>query len=164
MLGATHILFRPSWCIWTIHYQTLLTLYQSLFVHSAHMSELVQFSVCSQCVIKFTFCDRGNIYRQHESLFGRSQLLPITKWDAIISICLHKQLRSSVLNNAGTLTCLSNLILVLWERPINCDCQYLTRRWRCQQKPSVVALLQSGTHCHLTVARLSSPAHSDEAC
>ena len=44
-------------------------------------------------------------------------------------------------------------------------CQYLSWRWRYQQKPSALALLQSGTHCHyLTVARLSSPTHSDEAC
>ena len=31
-------------------------------------------------------------------------------------------------------------------------------------KPSALALLQSGTHCHLTVTRLGSPAHSNEAC
>ena len=36
--------------------------------------------------------------------------------------------------------------------------------WDCQWKPSALALLQSGTRCHLTVACLSSPAHSDEAC
>jgi len=52
-----------------------------------------------------------------------------------------------------------------WDFPINCYCQHLTWRWRCQRKPSASALLRSGTQCcHSTIARLSSPAHSDEAC
>jgi len=51
---------------------------------------------------------------------------------------------------------------VLRDCLTNCYCQFLT--WRCRQKPSALALLQSGTHCHSTVAWLSSPAHFDEAC
>jgi len=40
----------------------------------------------------------------------------------------------------------------------------LGRRYRCQRKPSTLALLPPRAHRHLTVARLSSPAYSDEAC
>jgi len=54
-------------------------------------------------------------------------------------------------------------LIVALDHPMSVS-RIIALRWRCQRKPSALALLQSGTHCPLTVARLSSPAHSDEAC
>jgi len=52
---------------------------------------------------------------------------------------------------------------VLQYHFINCFCPYPAWRKHCQWKTLALALRQSGTYCHLTVARLSSPAHSN-AC